>query len=141
MEKELRDNISRIRQEKNLSQEEMAQKLGVTRVTYSKFESGKTRLIHKKVERFAELNDVSPAELVLGYKVSEEIHTLQQAQADYGRKRQEIIDEYEARIGALNKEIADLKQQLADLRDSIDTKNDVISMLRSRLRDIGIPDA
>ena len=140
MEKELRDNISRIRQEKNLSQEEMAQKLGVTRVTYSKFESGKTRLINKKVERFAELNDVSPAELVLGYKVSEEIHTLQQAQADYGRKRQEIIDEYEARIGALNKEIADLKQQLADLRDSIDTKKDVIAMLRGRLRDHGLSD-
>ena len=136
MEKQLRDNISRIRQEKNISQKEMAKKMGISRVTYVNLEKGKTHLINEKVERFAEINDVSPAELVLGYKVSEEIHTLQQAQADYGRKRQEIIDTYEARIDALNKEIAELKQQLDDLRDSIDTKNDIIALLRSRLRDL-----
>ena len=132
MEKQLRDNINRIRLEKNLSQKEMARKLGVSRVAYVNLENGKTHLINDKVERFAQINDVSPAELVLGYKIPEEIHSLQQAQADYGRRRQELIDSYEERIAALNAEIDSLRQQLADLRDSINTKNDIIRLLRSR---------
>ena len=141
MEKELRDNISRIRQEKNISQKEMAEKLGISRASYISMEKGKTRLLNENVEKFAEINDVSPSELVLGYHISEDVHTLQQAQADYGRKRQELIDSYEGRIDKLNKEIDSLRLQIADLRDSIDTKNDVISLLRARLRDSGTPDS
>ena len=89
---------------------------------------------------FAALNNVSPSELVLGYRISEDVHTLQEAQADYGRKRQEIIDAYEERIAKLNQEIKNLNQQISDLRDSIDTKKDVIAMLRGRLRDHGLSD-
>lgn len=134
MEKQLRDNLNRIRREKNLSQKEMAEKLGMSRVAYANIETGKTRLINRKVERFVELNDVSPAEMVLGYKINEDdVHTLQQAQADYGRRRQEIVDAYEKRIEALNKEIDNLKKQVEDLRDSIDTKKEIIDMLRKRI--------
>ncbi|MBO4434839.1 MAG: helix-turn-helix domain-containing protein [Bacteroidales bacterium] len=134
MEKQLRDNLNRIRREMNLTQKEMAEKLGMSRVAYANIETGKTRLISDKVERFVERNDVSPAEMVLGYKISEDdVHTLQQAQADYGRRRQEIVDAYEERISALNAEIDSLKQQVADLRDSIDTKNDIINLLRRQI--------
>jgi transcriptional regulator with XRE-family HTH domain len=140
MEKELRDNISRIRQEKKISQKEMAEKLGISRASYISMEKGKTRLLNENVEKFAALNNVSPSELVLGYRISEDVHTLQEAQADYGRKRQEIIDAYEERIAKLNQEIEGLNQQISDLRDSIDTKKDVIAMLRGRLRDHGLSD-
>lgn len=133
MEKQLRDNLYRIRKEKNLSQKQMADKLGISRVAYVNIEKGKTHLVNENVERFAALNDVSPAELVLGYKVDDDVHTLRQAQDDYGRRRQELVTSYEERIEALNREIEDLKQQVADLRDSIDTKNDIINMLRSRI--------
>lgn len=129
MEKQLRDNLYRIRRQKNLSQKEMADKLGISRVAYVNIEKGKTHLVNEHVERFAELNDVSPAELVLGYKVDDDMHTLQQAQDDYGRRRQELVTSYEERIEALNKEIDSLKQQVEDLRDSIDTKNEIIRLL------------
>lgn len=129
MEKQLRDNLYRIRREQNLSQQQMADKLGISRVAYVNIETGKTRIINDKVERFVERNGVSPSELVLGYKVEDDVHTLRQAQDDYGRRRQELVTSYEERIAALNREIEDLKQQVADLRDSIDTKNEIIRLL------------
>ena len=129
MEKQLRDNLYRIRRQQNLSQQQMADKLGISRVAYVNIETGKTRIINDKVERFVERNGVSPSELVLGYKVDDDVHTLQQARDDYGRKRQELVTSYEERIEALNREIDDLKQQVADLRDSIDTKNEIIRLL------------
>lgn len=129
MEKQLRDNLCRIRKEKNLSQKQMADKLGISRVAYVNIEKGKTHLVNEKVERFAELNDVSPSELVLGYKVEDDVHTLQQARDDYGRRRQELVTSYEERIEALNREIDDLKKQVDDLRDSIETKNEIIRLL------------
>lgn len=129
MEKQLRDNLCRIRKEKNLSQKQMADKLGISRVAYVNIEKGKTHLVNAKVERFAELNDVSPSELVLGYKVEDDVHTLQQARDDYGRRRQELVTSYEERIEALNREIDDLKKQVDDLRDSIETKNEIIRLL------------
>ena len=133
MEKQLRDNLYRIRKEKKLSQKQMADKLGISRVAYVNIEKGKTHLVNENVEKFAELNGVTPSELVLGYKMDDEdAHTLRQAQDDYGRRRQELVTSYEERIAALNREIDDLKQQVADLRDSIDTKNDIINLLRKQ---------
>jgi len=133
MEKQVRENISRIRQERNISQKAMADKLGISRVAYANLESGRTRILNEHIERFAEVTGVSPEEIVLGYKLTDDVHSLEQAQADYGRRRQEIIDKYEARIAELNKEITSLREQVADLHDLVSTKNEVINHLRSKL--------
>ena len=134
MKEQVIESLQRIRHEKNISQKEIAEKLGISRTAYVNLEKGKTRIVNENVEKFAEITGVSTAELVLGYKVPEDLNSLEKAQAEYGRKRKEIIDQYEARIEKLNQTIADLKQQVGDLRELVDTKNDVIDFYRAELK-------
>ncbi|MBT6005438.1 MAG: helix-turn-helix transcriptional regulator, partial [Prolixibacteraceae bacterium] len=44
-----------IRKDKNLSQVQMAEKLGIAQVNYSKIETGKTKLISEKLPRIANI--------------------------------------------------------------------------------------
>jgi len=134
MKEQVIENIQRIRQEKKISQKEIAEKLGISRTAYANLEKGRTRIVNEHVEKFAEITGVSTAELVLGYKIPENLNTLEKAQAEYGRKRKEIIDEYELRIEKLNETIADLEQKVSDLRELVDTKNDLINFYRAELK-------
>ena len=134
MKEQVIENIQRIRQEKKISQKEIAEKLGISRTAYANLEKGRTRIVNEHVEKFAEITGVSTAELVLGYKIPENLNTLEKAQAEYGRKRKEIIDEYERRIEKLTNTIADLEQKVSDLRELVDTKNDLINFYRAELR-------
>ena len=127
-------NIQRIRQEKRISQKEIAERLGISRTAYVNLEKGRTRIVNENVEKFAEITGVSTAEIVLGYKIPENLNTLEKAQAEYGRKRKELIDEYEERIDKLNRTIDELKQQVSDLRDLVETKTDLIDFYRAELK-------
>lgn len=134
MKEQVIGNIQRIRQEKKISQKEIAERLGISRTAYVNLEKGRTRIVNENVEKFAEITGVSTAEIVLGYKIPEGLDSLEKAQAEYGRKRKELIDEYEGRIEKLNRAIDELKQQVSDLRDLVETKTDLIDFYRAELR-------
>ena len=62
----IHENIRRIRMRLGYSQEEMAEKMGVARTTYSNFELAKTNLLCDNFYLFAEVAGVTEEEILYG---------------------------------------------------------------------------
>ena len=95
----IKQKIYEIRRSKGISQEKMANLIGVALNSYRKLERGKTNLVNEKLWDIANALNVSIKELVL----EDDILT-GSSLADMERKR------YEAKINSLEEEIATLKQ-------------------------------
>ena len=67
------DNIKKYRRENNISQEELAEKIGVTRQTLSKYETGESLPDIDKCKAIADVFGVSMDELV-NYEDNDEYH-------------------------------------------------------------------
>ena len=61
----LHENIRRVRIKLGYSQDDMAEKMGIERSTYSNFELGKTKLFGKSMTRFAAAVGLSEEEILL----------------------------------------------------------------------------
>ena len=116
----IKDNIRRIRKEHGLTQEEMAHRLGISLTAYRDLEKGNTNIVNCHVIRLAHLLDTSTEELVLGYRpvrIPEE-------------NLREMKDEYAGRIAELEKEVEYLRKLVKSQEEIIETKNQIIEMLR-----------
>ena len=116
----IKDNIRRIRKEHGLTQEEMAHKLGISLTAYRDLEKGNTNIVNCNVNRLAHLLDTSTEELVLGYRpvrIPEE-------------NLREMKEEYAGRIAELEKEVEYLRKLVKSQEEIIETKNQIIEMLR-----------
>jgi transcriptional regulator with XRE-family HTH domain len=60
------ENIRRARIQKGLSQLAAAEKMGIDRSTFNKFERGKTHLFCENMQLFAEMMGMSEEEILLG---------------------------------------------------------------------------
>lgn len=113
-------NIRRIRKEHGLTQEEMAHRLGISLTAYRDLEKGNTNIVNCNVIRLAQLLDTSTEELVLGYRpvrIPEE-------------NLREMKEEYAGRIAELEKEVEYLRKLVKSQEEIIETKNQIIEMLR-----------
>lgn len=61
-------NIKKIREKMKLTQEELAEKLSVTRQAISNYETGKTQPDIETLNKIASILEVSVEELIYGYK-------------------------------------------------------------------------
>ena len=116
----IKDNIRRIRKEHGLTQEEMAHKLGISLTAYRDLEKGNTNIVNCNVIRLAHLLDTSTEELVLGYRpvrIPEE-------------NLREMKEEYAGRIAELEKQVEYLRKLVKSQEEIIETKNQIIEMLR-----------
>lgn len=95
----IKQKIYEIRRSKGISQEKIANLIGVALNSYRKLERGKTNLVNEKLWDIANALNVSVKELVL----EDDILT-GSSLADMERKR------YQAKINSLEEEIATLKQ-------------------------------
>ena len=95
----IKQKIYEIRRSKGISQEKIANLIGVALNSYRKLERGKTNLVNEKLWDIANALNVSVKELVL----EDDILT-GSSLADMERKR------YEAKINSQEEEIATLKQ-------------------------------
>ena len=95
----IKQKIYEIRRSTGISQEKIANLIGVALNSYRKLERGKTNLVNEKLWDIANALNVSVKELVL----EDDILT-GSSLADMERKR------YEAKINSLEEEIATLKQ-------------------------------
>lgn len=66
--KTIKTNIQHAREMASLSQEEMADKLGISRQSYMRIESGETTLIHKQLQEIADQCGISIGKLMFGYE-------------------------------------------------------------------------
>ena len=119
--KTVKENIYRIRKEKKITQQQMAERLDMSRNSYRRIESGDTVLVNDHIVQIADLLEMSPDELLLGDSASD------------GRK---ILDEmrvgYAQEISDRNRTISSLEERIRLLEDLVRTKDEIITMLKKQ---------
>lgn len=111
------DKIRMLREERNWTQEDMANKLQMSINGYAKLERGESRLYIPKLEQIAEVFDIDILELMsFG-----ERHFIYYSQESHNSNLNIIGSSQE-----LNLEIAQLKQQVELQKEIIQSKNDLI---------------
>lgn len=119
-------NIRRKREELRLTQQEMAERLGLSRTAYRNIEDGRTKLVSDKLQPIADIFGISSEELVMGFDpVSFNVDLLKE-ENDHKEKIREITDYYETRLKHMNETL--------ELKDGyIRTQNDIINRLNTQL--------
>lgn len=118
------EKIRFLRESKSLTQDEMAERLGMSTNGYAKIERGETRLTIPKLEQIVEVFDTDILELIsLGenkvvYIQDSDNHSIN------------IINPTSQDLAA---EIIQLKQTIAHQQEMLEAKNELISLQKSQL--------
>jgi len=125
-----KQSIRRSREECNLTQKELAEKIGISTNAYAEIESGKTRLFNEHLPLIAQETKRSLETLVMGFNPQHEIETrLGEAEAEFNKKVAELDDKYKLESAAQNAHIASLIKVIDDLKKELDNKNAIIAKL------------
>ena len=116
----IKEKIRKLRKERRMTQEAIANQLGISTNAYGEIERGSTSIMNAHVLRIAKLLDTSTEELVLGYRPIQ----------IPGKKLEEMQAEYSERIDALEKEVEYLRKLVKSLEETIATKTQIIEMLQ-----------
>lgn len=117
----IKDNIRKIRKSKGITQEDMADRLGISLTAYRDLERGATNVVNNNVLKIAEIVGTS-AETVLGYGQNTDEDKINDVRAEYGTK----LENLQTRVN-------DLEKIVASLEDVIATKNEIISILKKNI--------
>jgi transcriptional regulator with XRE-family HTH domain len=128
----IKENIFRRRNEKGISQGEMAKRIGVVRNTYRSIEKGSLPLISGHLEEIAKALDTTKEELVLGYSPLNGSGQLREMKMDFDRKQEEIREHYEKIISGLREKLTSQEKEIRDLREIIESKNEIISLIKRK---------
>lgn len=129
----IKRNMESIRLSRSLSQEEMAEVLGIARNTYRNIEKGPTKLISETVLRFAEWAEITPEEVVLGYlPVEDKDSTLRDVREKCNERIRTLTEDYESRLEILREKNDSLTAVNRALEDNIRTLKSYIAILEKR---------
>lgn len=130
-------NIVRKRTEEGISQDEMARRLRISRNTYRSIEKGTAKVISERLNEIASSLNTSAEELVLGYKPVESNSEMEDIRMEfdsaknrYEKEKASLIADYESRINVLTDHIASLESTISNMREIIDSKNEIISLMK-----------
>lgn len=133
----VKDNIRTFRKYHNVTQAEMADKLGMSRTAYRNLESGETRLLNENLDRIAEILNIGTEELVLGYHPLRKTHSEKELteqfyriSAEREKKHSEEMETLSKEIEVLRKENSSLRQHIETQKELIRTKDEIINMLK-----------
>lgn len=127
----IKNNLFKLRLERNMSQREVAEALGISRNAYRGIEMGKTMLISEKVFMLAEWAGVTPEEIVLGFAPSKDgSRMLKDARERFNTRVKELVDEYENKLGDARKENEYLRERLKEKEDYITTLKSMLAFLQ-----------
>ena len=138
-EKTAKKNLLRTRNEINLSQQQIADMIGISRNAYRSLESGPTRIINNKIEKLAEITGKTQEELVLGYQPVEDLEReISRVRERFAQQADAERSQHEARVAALEKEVAFQQDHIQSLKNHINTLE---AYIRSLERDLQHKDA
>ncbi len=130
----IKGNIYLKRKELSLTQEELAQKLGISVTAYRDLERGNTNMLNPHIPKIAEILGTSIEELILGYiPLSEDVKTLEDLEAKYQTKAKIREEELETRIRELQNQVIYMQTAIDSLKEAVQTKNDIIGLFRKTL--------
>ena len=118
----IKENISSIRKKKGLTQEEMAHSLGISLTAYRDLEKGATSIINGNIYKIARLTGVTTEELVLGYRPEQSEGNIEDIRSEYGSKVENLMTR-----------ISDLEKIVASLEETVESKNEIIAMLKKNI--------
>ena len=127
----IKENIIRKRTEKGISQDEMAQRLEMSRNSYRNIEKGSTYVVSRHLKEIADILNITEEELVLGYKPVEGAGSLEEVRSHYSKISDDLRQNYEERIAGLSDQLELQKLMVSDLRELIDSKNEIIRLLKN----------
>lgn len=129
----VKKNLENIRLNKKLSQEEMANVLGVARNTYRNIEKGRTKLISDTVMKVAEWAEITPEEVVLGYvPLDEKDSVLKETRERLNDRIRALTEEYEARLERQRTEIEFLRELNKEKDNNIRTLKSWVAILEKK---------
>ena len=124
-------NIRLFRESKGYSQTSIADELGIGRSTYINFETGKTRLYCKTLEKLADYFGVSMESIL---EVEDDEDMLHEAVMSSKEEKAAIIKEYEGRLAELYEKLEAAYKTMAANEKMIKTLSDTNDFLLSQLR-------
>lgn len=132
-EKVIKENLSRYRKEKGLTQEEMADRIGLRRNAYRNIEKGKAPIVNPHLARIAAAMDMSPDELLLGYRPADpRSPQLQDPRAFYEGRLSATESEFRQRLEEKDRQVARLQESLESLKEQLQDKKEIIAYLKSK---------
>lgn len=135
--KSIKENICRCRKARGFTQEEMADRIGVSVTSYRNIESGSTHLIHPSSAIIAKVLGLSPEELFLGVAALSG-RVLNEEAVAYGSDAGEACggrfgkmrDEYESRLQTLRRENQGLKALVASKERDISHLESIMRVMQ-----------
>lgn len=124
--KSIKENILRLREERGLTQEYVADCIGISLNAYWGIEKGKTSLISQRIDQIAKILNVSVSEIIFGYDAEKETISKLLDESDKKYEREKALA-----IKDLLTEIDYLKVQLKDKDTQIADKDKIIKLLEA----------
>ena len=124
-------NIRLFRESKGFSQTSMANELCIGRSTYINFETGKTKLYCKTLEKLAEYFGVSVESILHGEEDEDMLH---EAVMSFKEEKAAIIREYEDRLAEFREKLEATYKTLAANERMIKTLSNTNDFLLNQLR-------
>lgn len=124
--KTLKGNLKAAREKAGLTQDQMAELLKVSRITYNKMENGKTKLINEKLLLAAGYCNTAEEEIILGY--------------DPGKNDKQLMKDIEQKESLMEHLIKDnerLQSEIQTQKALLEAKEQIISQLEDKIRLIG----
>ena len=120
----IKENILKLREERKLTQEHVADIMNITSNAYWGIETGQTRLISKRVFQIAKVFDVSVTEIICGQGLEQEILSkfLEESQAKYEREKASAIKDLQAEIESLKLQLQD-KEKIIRLMEEVGVRS------------------
>lgn len=117
--KNIYENIKRVRKSKGLTQKDISEKLGITQPNYTNFENGKGEITISRLEKLAEIFNISVGEL-LGLQETEKVAN----------------SENNERVRELEKELQDIKREM----NFLGRENEILEKEKKILNNIVLED-
>lgn len=126
----IKENIRRKRKSMGISQESMAENLGVANSTYWEIESGATSILNPNLTKIAEVLGCSVAEIVCGNDVDGYGNTLQEDAGSYAANNGK--EEFTKRIAKVEEE---KNAEIRKISEELKLKNEIAALLRRSIED------
>ena len=120
----IKENILKLREERKLTQEHVADIMGITSNAYWSIETGKTQLISKRIFQIAKIFDVSVNDIIYGHDIEKEILAkfLEENQTRYEKEKASAIKDLQAEIESLKAQLHD-KEKIIRLMEEVGVRN------------------
>ena len=120
----IKENILKLREERKLTQEHVADIMGITSNAYWSIETGKTQLISKRIFQIAKIFEVSVNDIIYGHDIEKEILTkfLEENQTRYEKEKASAIKDLQAEIESLKAQLHD-KEKIIRLMEEVGVRS------------------